>query len=169
MSYIVRIPAIKEKKERTLRIKARCSEASVCADRCLIVVCRTALFRCSLRRTELSDSCIGVELDCSALLLAKPALVGICKEGFICRRTSLVVVGCCCKRSRCTRDIRNFLDCAQLKLRPLVLTQGSSVFDPRSWICFVYKDRSVLVIRCTVRLLCLKSSRRSILLSKDNS
>ncbi len=88
----------------TLRIKARCSEASVCADRCLIVVCRTALFRCSLRRKELSDSCIGVELDCSALLLAKPALVGICKEGFICRRTSLVVVGCCCKRSRCTRD-----------------------------------------------------------------
>ncbi len=53
-----------------------------------------------------SDSCIGVELDCSALLLAKPALVGICKEGFICQGRSLVAVGCCCKRSRCTRDRR---------------------------------------------------------------
>ncbi len=89
----------------TCRIKARCSVAPVCADRCLFVTdCRTALFGCSLRRTELSESCTGVELDCSASFLAKPALVGICKEGFICRRTSSVVVGCCCKRLRSTRD-----------------------------------------------------------------
>ncbi len=84
----------------TLRIKALCSEASVC----LFVVCRTALFGYLLRRTELSECCTGVELDCSALLLAKPALVGIYKDGFVCQRRSLVAVGCCCKRWRCTRD-----------------------------------------------------------------